>query len=375
MTIQIDMLKPTEVATLAMRGLYEDFGYKKYRMSRFEEYSLYAANQQFLSDDKVITFTDLDGRLLALKPDVTISIIKNTKATKNSREKVYYLESVFRENKESHTFHEISQMGLEVLGNVDSYAIIEVLQLAAKSLSLIGKNYLLVLSNMDFVLGLLESVGIGEESYSQILPLIEGKNNAELRRALWELNLKEEDISAICSLTSLYGDCQKTLEIADKMVQNDRMAQAVSILQEVYQALDCNDMADCLQLDFSMVNDVDYYNGIIFQGYLEELPRKVLAGGQYDGMVKKMGKDAAGIGYAIYLSDLERMPQTKASYDVEALVLYDTDVDTTELFQAVLSLRKNGMRVLTERVVPPEIRYEKLYRFQNGILQEVKKEC
>ncbi|HZK87681.1 MAG TPA: ATP phosphoribosyltransferase regulatory subunit, partial [Anaerovoracaceae bacterium] len=85
-------LKPDEIATLKIRGIYEQAGYKKYKMSRFEEYSLYAENKDFLGGEKMITFTDLDGRLLALKPDVTLSIINNSRATRKNPEKLYYIE-------------------------------------------------------------------------------------------------------------------------------------------------------------------------------------------------------------------------------------------------------------------------------------------
>ena len=105
-------LKPDERATLELRGLYEKYGYKKYKISKFEEYSLYATNRDFLIGDKVLTFTDLDGRLLAMKPDVTLSVINNTRATREKSEKLYYIENVYRENRENHCFKEINQMGL-----------------------------------------------------------------------------------------------------------------------------------------------------------------------------------------------------------------------------------------------------------------------
>ena len=84
-------LRPDEQVTLKLRGLYERFGYKKYKMSKFEEYSLYSENKDFLAGDKIITFTDLDGRLMALKPDVTLSIIKNSDINEVTAEKAYYL--------------------------------------------------------------------------------------------------------------------------------------------------------------------------------------------------------------------------------------------------------------------------------------------
>ena len=97
-------LRPDERATLELRGLYEKYGYKKYRIGKFEEYSLYANNRDFIAGEKVLTFTDLDGRLLAMKPDVTLSVINNTRATREQSEKLYYIENVYRENKENHSF-------------------------------------------------------------------------------------------------------------------------------------------------------------------------------------------------------------------------------------------------------------------------------
>ena len=73
MEFDLSTLQPKERASFALRALYEAAGCRKYHMGRFEEYSLYQANRSFLSSEQVITFTDLDGRLLALKPDVTLS--------------------------------------------------------------------------------------------------------------------------------------------------------------------------------------------------------------------------------------------------------------------------------------------------------------
>ena len=74
-------LRREERITLELRGLYEQYGYRKYRMGKFEEYELYLENKSFLRDQNIITFHDLDGRVMALKPDVTLSIAKNTHAT------------------------------------------------------------------------------------------------------------------------------------------------------------------------------------------------------------------------------------------------------------------------------------------------------
>ena len=122
MELDLNVLRPQERASLQLRLLYEQEGFRKYHMGRFEEYGLYQENRRFLSSEQVITFTDLDGRLLALKPDVTLSIAKNAQVGPGGCGRYYYQENVYRPSQESHTFREISQMGLECIGAVDDAA-------------------------------------------------------------------------------------------------------------------------------------------------------------------------------------------------------------------------------------------------------------
>ncbi len=371
MKVKTDFLRPEELATLKLRSIYEQYGYKKYRMGRFEEYSLYAKNQSFLASENVITFTDLDGKLLALKPDVTLSIIKNSKAVRGMREKLYYIESVYRESKESHTYKEISQMGLEVMGDVDRYTIVEVLALAERSLAQLSDNYLLEVSNMDFVTGLMAGMDLTEDQEQEILDLIRSKNSFELKAAAQRAGLDDRECDVLAALPGLYGKFSDTLKRARKLVLNEAMAKAVEELEEIYKIMKALGLSKKLQLDFSLLNDIDYYNGIIFQGYLEQLPRNVLAGGQYDGMVKKLGKHVDGIGFAIYLSEMSRIPLPDQEFDVEALVLYDDETDYGQLILQVHAMTKQGMRVRVERQVPKQLRCKSVYRFENGTLTEV----
>ena len=74
--IDQSILKFEEKIVFYLRSLYSGYGYKPFKMSKFEEYDLYSKNKDFLVSEGVITFNDTNGRLLALKPDVTLSIIK-----------------------------------------------------------------------------------------------------------------------------------------------------------------------------------------------------------------------------------------------------------------------------------------------------------
>ena len=83
-------IRNDEEAILSFKNLYKKFGYKQYKMSKFEEYDLYAENKNFLLSSNIITFTDLNGKLMALKPDVTLSIVKNIKDSGETQKAVSY---------------------------------------------------------------------------------------------------------------------------------------------------------------------------------------------------------------------------------------------------------------------------------------------
>ncbi len=268
MEYTFEKLTPQERITLELQSLYQQYGFGKFRMSRFEEYRLYLENQSFLPSEQVITFTDLDGRLLALKPDVTLSIVKNAQPGEGVQ-RLYYTENVYRAARESGAYREISQMGLELLGRVDDYAKAQVVLLALRSLKATGRPYLLDLSHMGFVVGLLEGLQIPAEAEAGLLECLREKNAPELRRRALEAGLPRGDADLLCSLTTLYGKFLPTLEKAEALARGRVMQESLAQLRRLYQAIPDSDKADCLRLDLSMINDISYYNGIIFQGFVQ----------------------------------------------------------------------------------------------------------
>ena len=146
----------------SFRALCSRYGYRPYRMSKFEEYDLYANNRSFLPEGGVITFTDTNGRLMALKPDVTLSIARNLTPAPGESVRVFYDESVYRAPDRQLGFQEITQTGLEYLGEADAYAMGEVVSLAAQSLELIEPGYILDVSHMGFMAGLIDALKAGD---------------------------------------------------------------------------------------------------------------------------------------------------------------------------------------------------------------------
>ncbi len=307
MELNLEILKPQERAALQLRVLYEQAGYRKYHMGRFEEYGLYQENRSFLSSEQVITFTDLDGRLLALKPDVTLSIAKNVQPAPGSCERCYYSENVYRPSLESHTFKEISQMGLECIGAVDCAEMVQVVSLAIDSLAITGADSVVELSHMGFVTGLLDAVGAPEGTRHLLLGCIRNKNTHELQKLAAQSGLSRQGTDALCRLTELSGEWEEVLSAAEPLALNAGMGTALTELRDICTALAQAGRTASLRLDLSLVNDIDYYNGLVIQGYLAGLPRAVLKGGRYDPLVDKFTPGAKAVGFALYLDEMERL--------------------------------------------------------------------
>ena len=221
--INKQVLKPDERALLTLRSLYGSYGYLPFKMSKFEEYDLYVRNKDFLISDSIITFTDTSGKLLALKPDVTLSIIKNGTDEAGCKQKVYYNENVYRPSGETRQYKEIMQAGLECIGDIGVYDLYETLFLAAKSLESISEDFVLEVSHLGILRGILDDVNGGADFDSEIIRLV---NSGELTRpnakrllaAVYEENvdvaafIQEQGLDQVADSGQVRGLLERILE-------------------------------------------------------------------------------------------------------------------------------------------------------------------
>ena len=362
------VLREDERAIYELRSLYSKYGYSHYRVSKFEEYDLYAKNRSFLVSENLLTFTDTNGKLMALKPDVTLSIIKNVVANESSSYKLYYDEHVYRTTVGGDGFREIRQTGLESIGCIDVFAESEVLMLAMKSLESISQDFLLDLSHMRFLEGFLENIGVSAENMQDFLALIGSKNLSGLRSLCSSLGIDNGECESLCALTAMYLPIDKALETIKGFVKGGKMQSAYDELEQIYDAMSCYGATDRLYLDFSVVNDMSYYDGIIFKGFIKSIPDSILSGGRYDRLMEKFGKKVGAIGFAVYLDKLERFAIEDGSFDVDVMLVYDESVAPREIIAAARELGKEGtVRALS--APDKSLRYRKLVRLgKDGLL-------
>lgn len=363
------ILKNDEKAVFELRSLYENFGYRKYKMSKFEEYDLYARNKSFLpqSDGNIITFNDADGKLLALKPDVTLSIVKNAKDGRQIKE--YYNENVYR--MVDHEYREFMQVGLECIGDIDLYSTCEVLMLAKKSLGTISGDYVLDVSHAAFTQGLVDSIDAPYDVRSKLLDCIASKNAHDLSRICKESGISPEAEERLCGVLKIYGPFDTVIEQARALCVNDAMTDALDQLCEIYAFLVSIGERERICLDFTLINDMRYYSGITFKGFIEGVAQCVLSGGRYDNLAARMGKHMGAIGFAMYMNFLDLYFDKGSDYDVDILITYDEKADPTALLRMVNTLRGGGRSVRVQCRDDGSIRCRERFYFSERGLETI----
>ena len=368
MSLNADIIRGDEKAVFSLRSLYSSFGFKQFRMSKFEEYDLYVKNKDFLVSNEVITFTDGSGKLLALKPDVTLSIIKNSKDCGDKIQKVYYDENVYRTTKGNKEFREIMQTGLECIGNIGAYEVAEVVLLALKSLEEITDDFVLDISYMDIILSVLSDSGLDNQQTSKILKAIGEKNTDEIKKICAEKNI---DADRIISLVTINGKYESVLENLEKLCVTYNEKSHLNTFKKILTFLCNSGYADKINIDFSIVNNMNYYNGVVFQGYVNNIPSSILSGGQYDNLMLKMGRKDKAVGFAVYLDLLQRYNNTEKQFDVDYILLKKDEDDISVISKCVADLKKENASVLVQNEIPENIKYRKAFKITEEGVKEI----
>ena len=348
--IDESILTPEEQAVFALRQLYRRYGYLPYKMSKFEEFEYYIRNKDFLISDRFITFNDIGGKLLALKPDVTLSIVKSREAVPGCKQKVYYNENIYRVDRSTHRFTEMMQTGLECIGDIDLYDIYEAVSLAAQSLGLISEDFILQISHLGILSAVLDLVSPDPEFRQAAIGYIAEKNSHDLARLC---AAQGADAALLTGIVSACGSRREVLDTLEALCPYP----ALEELKALSALLDGSPYAENIIFDFSVVGNMNYYNGIVFTGFIQGIDQRLLSGGQYDKLMEKLGRSGGAIGFALYLDLLEQLPGQRRGCDVDVLLLYD---DPARVPAAVERLTAAGMTVSAQKAVPDRLRYREI---------------
>ncbi|TXJ58902.1 ATP phosphoribosyltransferase regulatory subunit [Brachyspira aalborgi] len=318
-------------------NIYERFGFKKIKLSKFEDYNLYNNNKDFLQTEHILTFMNLNGNLKSLRPDVTLSIVKKVlKDNEKETQKIYYIEDIYKIV--SNEYEEIPQVGVEIIGKLNNYSNLEIISMAIESLKSINKNYILEISNIDFISAIFDEINLEENLKIEILNNIYLKNKHDLEKLL-NKNVDCKYKKYILSFVELSGNYKYILKKLKSLIINKKMQKSYEELKSLSFVFELYNNFDKILLDFSIESQLGYYNGIIFKGYIKESNDIILSGGRYDKLLNKFNSNKNAIGFAIYMDKLYE--KNKTSDFIDILILYKSGDENILLNEVRKFMNKN----------------------------------
>ena len=365
-----------DLVLLNIRKMYDSYGYKKISLPSFEEYDLYNENKDFI-DRNVLTVMSPNGKLLALRPDITLSVAKKVSKDQSLKySKIYYQENTYNLTKYV-GYEEDEQLGIELIGKESTFLDFEIINLAVKSLDIINKKSMIVLSHAGFISSIFENFDLEYETKEQILDCINRKNSHDIQKILKKNEHISENVKKlIYKIPELSGNLENIEKELLKYEINVNTKKILSELKQLNSLLMKFYKKSKIIFDFSVVKNLNYYNGIILQGYIEGFPNVILTGGRYDKLFEKFGVDTGAVGFAILTDGLKGYYKDTDKKDFEVLIAYD-DSNFEKLVEIVNDFQKKGLRVRTENIENlgesdfEIFNFDEKYVFQNG---ELKKE-
>ncbi|AXI07967.1 ATP phosphoribosyltransferase regulatory subunit [Oceanobacillus sp. 143] len=335
------------IATFINR--FSTYGYKQVRTSTFEQYDLYSNITGTVNKDEMIKVIDTSGKVLVLRPDVTIPLARMNTATTNQR--LFYVLDVFRQSIEQIDQKESTQAGVELFGDRSPEADAEVIVLAIHTLKDLGfKNFKIELGHAGFFKELIQQADLNQTQFETLQTYIHSKNLVEIEPFLKGLGLADDLRNAIQLIPMMYGNPADVINEARKIIRNASMQQVLQNIIDVYDVLEDYGVADSIVLNLGLINNMDYYSGIIFQGFLDSIGKPVLMGGRYDHLGKQFGDATPAIGFAFEVDYLVHALQQQGKAIVEIgpdfIIKYDKTKQKAAL-QTAYRLRNEGLQVLT----------------------------
>ncbi|MBO4888276.1 MAG: ATP phosphoribosyltransferase regulatory subunit [Firmicutes bacterium] len=305
--MDLSLLSRQERLEIELSLLFTENGFSRIKLSQFDEYELFHQHRAFLSGEQMLTFTDPRGKLYALRPDVTLSVLKQAAYQPEECIKVYYKEDVFRMSAETHSYEAGRQIGIERIEKQNPSQEESVLLLAQQALMLLPVDTVLVLSHMDFLDRNEWFHSLREQDQIDVLHLISRKNRSDLEKFLTKKACPSENYEELLMVLDLVGSPDSIEEKLESLISYPDLFSACLELVALSRMLPADDHHR-IMIDFSLVNSLNYYNGLIFQGFAEGCRDYVLSGGRYDRLARQFmpDKESCGaIGFALSLDVLE----------------------------------------------------------------------
>ncbi|MCI6191910.1 MAG: ATP phosphoribosyltransferase regulatory subunit [Megasphaera elsdenii] len=318
----------------------------------FEDYDVY---QHFFPQlrQQMVKTIDTDGRVLVLRPDVTLPIVETAAREfprSNQLLKFGYVSTVFREYYGRSTYgKDFLQGGIEILGDSSPECDGEVIVTAAEILKAVGvENIRIDIGTAAYTQALFDGLPLSEEQKATLKGYMAERNLVACKSYIASLPISSDARKALEALPILFGPYAQTLSKARDYSINSGMLNALSRLERVYDYILYAGYADKVQLDFGFASRLGYYTDTVFKVYVDGALYDIIDGGRYDQLSSRFGVDRPACGFGMninllyeYMSDAGLLEDTEPSFQMA--VSY-TQGDQT-LVRDLMNWRDRGFRV------------------------------
>ena len=321
--------------------VFDGWSYEQIVTPTVDYYSLFEHGMGQVEAHRAFRFTDNDGRLLALRPDVTSAVARAAATLFSERERPLrfcYAAPVFRQQPQSHAEwrRESTQIGCELIGVNTIAADLEVLAIASdflRRLQLAGA-YSITLNDVGIFSGVADGLALDVTAREEMRRLIDVRNSSDIEAFLAPYTSAEE-ARAFAQLAQLSGK-RETLDWARSALSNEQSLAALDRLQSLWSVIESLGLINQFEIDLGDVSRLDYYTGLTFKIYVEGAGSRVGSGGRYDGLTASFGKTEPAVGFVVDLDALTDVLSAHArTRNVQRASLLPDD-DTSALFRAAI---------------------------------------
>lgn len=353
LVINVEEIQFRQQMIQACKKRFASYGYHEIYTPTFEAYDLYANMNGTVNQHEMIKTIDNAGEVLVLRPDITIPI---TKLIANSNEQLhedlryFYIQNVFRQTAEQKNYRENTQAGVEYFGNTSPEADAEIIALAIhlmKDMQL--EHFTIELGHAAFFQQLVQDMALDKENLLELQLAIQAKNITEIEEILTKLSVSSDKKEILTSLPFLYGEPVQVIERAQALPISEPLKRTLQNIHNIYDVLHSYGVAEHIVIDLSLINHMDYYSDMIFQGFIEKIGKPILMGGRYNKLANQFNANIPAIGFAF---DMDLLLEG-ASYNshlkkdtLDVVLLFDKKVEKIALTHAT-QLRVNDYQVIT----------------------------
>ncbi|MDR1422116.1 MAG: ATP phosphoribosyltransferase regulatory subunit [Coriobacteriales bacterium] len=313
--------------------------------------------------DQALRLIDSDGKLLVLRPDVTLPVARLVASRRGFAERLgerplrfRYTQSVFREQESLRAqAREFTQIGTELIGKTGAAADAEVVLLFSEALAATGlSDYTIVLCTVGVLRELITAcIRVGDlpsEWGASVLAASHRSDLVALQTLVDDPRLPKHYQAALLRIFGIRGgreaieECRELVDGLDCMDGLEQLATSYAIIEQ-------SEAHAHVLLDFSVMSDFDYYTGMVFEAYAPGLGLRLGGGGRYDRMLADFGLDAPAAGFAFGLERAMHALLTQEGADRANLGGADLrrlsidDDDPAKAFREAQILRAQGLRI------------------------------